>query len=100
MIDALDECDPESRDIIIDALNTLVSETNNTVKIFISSRPDPDIQALLVGSTSVAIQASHNQADIQKFLEIQLDNLARKTAFIGRMKAKIIAKLLEGCQGM
>ncbi|GAQ39380.1 Pfs, NACHT and Ankyrin domain protein [Aspergillus niger] len=100
VIDALDECEPESRDIIIDALNTLVSETNNTVKIFISSRPDPDIQALLVGSTSVAIQASHNQADIQKFLEIQLDNLARKTAFIGRMKAKIIAKLLEGCQGM
>ncbi|RAK82850.1 hypothetical protein BO79DRAFT_260794 [Aspergillus costaricaensis CBS 115574] len=29
-----------------------------------------------------------------------MDNLARKTAFIGRMKAKIIAKLLEGCQGM
>ncbi|KAL4894380.1 ankyrin repeat-containing domain protein [Aspergillus ambiguus] len=100
VIDAFDECDPESRDLLIDALNNLLSQTKNTVKVFISSRPDPDIQALLAGSTSVSIQASHNQADIQKFLEQELDNLAKKTSFIGRLKNKIIDKLLDGCQGM
>lgn len=100
VIDAFDECDIDSRDQFMEALNSLLSETKNTVRIFISSRPDPLIQAQLEGSATVVIEASHNLSDIRTFLERELEKLAKRAAFIGRMKTKIVEKLLERCQGM
>ncbi|KAF7175044.1 hypothetical protein CNMCM7691_005512 [Aspergillus felis] len=100
VLDALDECDPESREELIDALKSLLLESKNTVKVFISSRPDPDIQSQLDGCTSVSIQASDNQTDIQNFLEKELEKLARTTACIRRLKTTIVDKLLARCQGM
>lgn len=102
VIDALDECDQDSRDQLIETFNFLVSESKNAIKIFISSRPDQDVQAKLdqERSVSVTIQASHNKPDIDKFLQKELDRLSKKAALIGRMKGKIIERLLERCQGM
>ncbi|KAJ5841875.1 hypothetical protein N7534_011705 [Penicillium rubens] len=100
VLDALDECGPESREELIDALRLFLRESKNTVKVFISSRPDPDIQSQLEGSISVSIQASNNQTDIQNFLEKELEKLAKTTACIRRLKTNIVDKLLERCQGM
>ncbi|GFF93905.1 putative ankyrin repeat protein [Aspergillus lentulus] len=100
VLDAFDECDPESRGELADALKSLLLLSKNTVKVFISSRPDPDIQCELEGCTSVSIQASSNQLDIQNFLEEELEKLAKTTACIRRLKTAIVDKLLARCQGM
>ncbi|KAL3477404.1 ankyrin repeat-containing domain protein [Aspergillus californicus] len=102
VIDAFDECDQDSRDKLIETFNSLLAESKTTLKIYIASRPDPDIQAQLQEENriSMTIQASQNAPDIQRFLDQQLDKLAKKAAFIGRMKAKIVERLLERCQGM
>ena len=45
VVDALDECNKETRASFMEKLNTLVSgKSSNLVKIFISSRPDLDIK--------------------------------------------------------
>ena len=101
VIDAMDECDPDSRDELIDALNSFVSESNiRPVKIFISSRPDPDIENQLEDTPNIGISASDNKSDIQKYLSAEMDKLAKKAPFFGRLKSKIMDALLEACQGM
>ncbi|KAJ5329610.1 Pfs NACHT and ankyrin domain protein [Penicillium brevicompactum] len=102
VIDAFDECDQDSRDKLIEAFNELLAESKNTLKIYIASRPDPDIQSQLQEEqrTSLTIQASQNAPDIERFLDEQLQKLSKKAAFVGKMKTKIIERLLERCQGM
>ncbi|KAJ5497544.1 hypothetical protein N7463_009531 [Penicillium fimorum] len=101
VIDAMDECNPDSRDELIDALNSFVSQSNKRhVKIFISSRPDPDIEVQLQNAPNIGINASDNKGDIQTYLNVELDKLAKKNPFIGRLKSKILDTLLERCQGM
>ncbi|KAL2783157.1 ankyrin repeat-containing domain protein [Aspergillus keveii] len=100
VIDALDECDPETRDELIEALNSFIQDSEKPVKIFISSRPDPAIASELEGSPNVGIQAGDNQDDIKKYLDIELDKQSKKVAVLKRMKEEIMAKLLERAQGM
>ncbi|KAJ5704052.1 hypothetical protein N7493_011190 [Penicillium malachiteum] len=102
VIDAMDECDSEKRYRLIDALRTFILECKNTVKIFISSRPDSNIKSHLASVPSVTISASDNHDDIEKFLDFELDRLAKDEGIrvLGRMKTEIMAKLLEKCQGM
>ncbi|KAL2809119.1 ankyrin repeat-containing domain protein [Aspergillus granulosus] len=100
VIDALDECDPENRDALIEALNSFIRDSEKPVKIFISSRPDPSIATELERSPNVGIQASDNQDDIRKYLDIELDKQAKKVAILKRMKGEIMSKLLERAQGM
>jgi selenocysteine-specific translation elongation factor len=40
VIDAMDECDPQSRSEQVNALKLSLKESKKRVKIFISSRPD------------------------------------------------------------
>lgn len=101
VIDAMDECNPDTRDELIDALNSFISQSNKRhVKVFISSRPDPDIEVQLQNTPNIGINASDNKGDVQKYLNVELDKLAKKAPFIGRLKAKILDTLLERCQGM
>ncbi|KAJ5725261.1 uncharacterized protein N7483_006618 [Penicillium malachiteum] len=102
MIDAMDECNSEKRYRLIDALRSFILECKNTVKIFISSRPDSNIKSHLASVPSVTISASDNHDDIEKFLDLELDRLAKDKGIrvLGRLKTEIMTKLLEKCQGM
>ncbi|KAL2827984.1 ankyrin repeat-containing domain protein [Aspergillus cavernicola] len=100
VIDALDECDSDSRNELIGALNWFLGESQKPVKIFVSSRLEPDIAAELEQSPNVGIQADDNQDDIKKYLDIELDKQAKRVAVLKRMKSEIIDKLLERAQGM
>ncbi|KAJ5842111.1 hypothetical protein N7534_011941 [Penicillium rubens] len=101
VIDAMDECNTDTRDELIDALNSFVSQSNGRhTKVFISSRPDHDIQVPMQTAPNIDISASDNRGDVQKYLDVELDKLAKKTPSIGRLKVKILDTLLERCQGM
>jgi ankyrin repeat protein len=100
VIDALDECDSDTRDELIEALNSFIQDAEKPVKIFISSRPDPAIATELQDSPNVGIQAGDNQDDIKKYLNIELDKQSKKVAVLKRMKDEIMSKLLERAQGM
>ncbi|KAJ5352349.1 hypothetical protein N7452_001323 [Penicillium brevicompactum] len=100
VIDAMDECEEESRYQLIATLNYLLSESQRPVKIFVSSRPDPDIQSEFDGSLNAGISASDNTADIHAFLSVQLDRLAKNAPFLKHIKTSVIDRFLKGCQGM
>ncbi|KAJ5104243.1 NACHT nucleoside triphosphatase [Penicillium argentinense] len=100
IIDALDECDPDTRYDLIETLQLFMAESKRVVRIFISSRPDPSIENWLESSPNVGIRADDNQGDIEKFLHSKMNRLARINTSLRDLKAEIIAKLLERCQGM
>lgn len=100
VLDALDECDLDSRVDIIDTLNSLLSESQRPLKIFISSRPDPDIEGLLASSAQVDIQAKDNKGDVRRFLEKEIEKLAKRRALFRSLQNDIAETLLARCEGM
>ena len=96
VLDALDECELD----IVDTLNSLRSEARRPLKIFISSRPDPDIEALLTSSTQVGIQAKDNKDDVKRFLDKKLEQLAKRRPVFQSLQNDIADTLLARCQGM
>jgi ankyrin repeat domain-containing protein 50 len=72
VLDALDECEPKSRHQFMDTIEFLCSNSSKPIKVFISSRHEPDIQERLFKKPTIEIEARHNEEDIQKFVKSQL----------------------------
>lgn len=68
VVDALDECNKQTREQLVDILGMLVDQSPNLVKIFISSRPDQDITHRFEGGPNMEIKATDNRDDITKFV--------------------------------
>lgn len=71
VVDALDECDQETRLGFIDLLDKLIAESSNPVKILISSRRDTDIERRFEDILNVMISAADNHDDIAMFVRHQ-----------------------------
>ncbi len=72
VLDALDECDEQTRMLIVDTLDHVVSHAAKPIKVFISSRLDADIAERLESGPNVAVTATDNADDIAKFVDAKL----------------------------
>ncbi|OJJ06515.1 hypothetical protein ASPVEDRAFT_327326 [Aspergillus versicolor CBS 583.65] len=86
ILDALDECDPETRWKLVDALNDIVADSTGLVKVFISSREEGDLRLSIQDHTGVQMTALENNKDIQKFVEIEAERMVSKRQILGRVK--------------
>lgn len=68
VLDALDECDKDTRHQILEIFRNIAERTTRNMKVLISSRPDQDIVDSLKSGPNIGIIATHNQADIAKFV--------------------------------
>ena len=105
VIDALDECDSKKRGILLQTLSTIVHKSIGLVKLFVSSREDRDIVLQLVDYPNLAIQANHNQDDIVKFVDSEVDNMVKfKRLLSGKVEEALVTQikkvLSEEAQGM
>jgi hypothetical protein len=104
-IDALDECDPQTRYRILDGLRDLCERCPGRVHIFVSSRNDQDIYLELKGVPNHYIDSSDNAPDIQKYIQVTLaDRDSRKRLLRGKasqeLKDKIEMELMRQAKGM
>lgn len=101
VLDALDECDSQSRGELMHVLNRLV-ENSEHLKVFISSRPDYDLKLQLKKEANVGIESTDNHDDIRKFVTeaIALDTKKRSKPIKEPLQQKIIQILLEKSNGM
>ena len=74
IIDALDECDPESRLQLLEMLSDETRRRSRVVKIFVSSRPDQDIRNHLSLDLNLEIDAVQNSNDIATHIKDQIRN--------------------------
>ena len=106
IVDALDECNPETRQSLLDAFEDLMRESAGLVKIFVSSRDDQDIVCTLREYPSLNISSDKNQADIAYFVEQETNKLVDKRKLLRNSSAKeemqelIIGEVSKGADGM
>ena len=105
VIDALDECDPDKRDVLLEALSRIVTDSTGLVKIFISSRDDGDIVLHLGECPNLKIQASHNQDDITRYVNSEVRKVIhfkkwRSGNVDKELEEEIKLALIEKAQGM
>lgn len=106
-IDALDECDPEKRYMLLDAIESLLQDSSlGLLKIFLSSRDDQDIACTLQEYPSLELVSSKNSADIEAFVREETEGLVKKRRLLRNSHAKealrvlIIDEVSRGADGM
>ncbi|KAL7905457.1 hypothetical protein GGI35DRAFT_471675 [Trichoderma velutinum] len=72
ILDALDECEMDTREALARILRNLVDKGEGTVKIFIASRKEADIEEHLSLQKLVEISTADNKDDIEKYMEEQV----------------------------
>ena len=105
VLDALDECQPQTRWQLLRALDRIVFNSDNLVKVFVSSRDDVDIVQSFEHAPSIRIAAADNYDDIERFVRSEVAQAAsQKRLLHGQvstaLEEHIVSQLLKGAQGM
>ncbi|KAF4612479.1 hypothetical protein G7Y89_g15600 [Cudoniella acicularis] len=89
-IDAPDECQEGHRHKLLKALDRIISESREVVKVFVSSREDVDIGVHIRKSQIIPINASKNDIDIAHFIESKVEELSSEGLLLD-------GKITAGC---
>ena len=106
VVDALDECDAEMRQSLLDAFEHILKESVGLVKIFVSSRDDQDIVCTLRRYPNLDISSDKNTADIEAYVKTEAQKLVNKGQLLRNSRAKeemtalIIDQVCKGADGM
>jgi ankyrin repeat domain-containing protein 50 len=100
VLDALDECDRQSRRQLIDAIERFAANSNKPIKVFISSRPDRDIRNYFRLKPNVEIQANDNNEDIKRYINEQIVEHERWNDMTPALQKKIRSVLTSRSEEM
>lgn len=105
VIDALDECRADRRHELLNALDNIISQAENVVKILISSRDDIDIVLRLTNSPNVSISANDNAKDITTYTNTEVTRAIEERRLLhgnvsNDLRDEIIKALVDGARGM
>lgn len=100
VLDALDECEPQSRWQLVKMIQDLTSKSGRLLKVFISSRPDGDIRELFASQPNITIQAADNQEDIEIFVNKEIIRHRRWNKISPLLRDEIVKTLLDRSSGM
>lgn len=106
IIDALDECDPATREDLLDALERFLREAPCLLKIFISSRDDQDLVCRLQNYPTLELSSDRNGADIKAFTRSELDRRIQRQELLwgsprkDELRGNIIHELETNARGM
>lgn len=105
VLDALDEVDYANREWLFDALEQIVQESQNVVKLFVSSRTDGDILERFEQHSKVRIDDLVNHDDMQRFIKHKVaESIGTKKLLRGKvspsLRDHIMKTLSEKANGM
>lgn len=103
VIDAIDEVPPANRYQLVQSLDQIVRESPNVVKIFLTSRDDDQVLALLKDVTTVRVDVDNNSSDLKRFVEDRVADAKASRRLLGGdisegMEAALM-KALTKCAG-
>jgi hypothetical protein len=106
ILDALDECNPATRESLVSTMEHILKESPCLVKIFVSSRDDQDIVYKLRHYPNLELSSYKNSSDIAKFVESETcrlmssGKLLRYSSAQQELKQRIIQRVASDAQGM
>jgi hypothetical protein len=104
VIDALDECQKETRSGLLEGLDRITQEAGHLVKVFVSSRRDSDIRNHFRKTPKLEIAARDNSQDIADYVTSELGKkIATGKLLNGQPSGELVAdikdKLTEQAEG-
>ena len=104
-IDALDEVKTETRPILLKALKNIVEKSKTLVKIFATTRMDPDILRQFETFPRIELEPDDNIGDINHFVETKLqsnidDGLVLQGVVPEKLKVEICDVICKRSRGM
>jgi ankyrin repeat domain-containing protein 50 len=107
VIDGLDECPREKRPLVLGFISGVV-DTLPRAKVFVTSRPEPDIMRAFArpATSRIEVRAKSVAADILKYVEDETkrlhDGYNGKKLYVQSkaLEQKIVATLTEKAEGM
>ncbi|KAI6764484.1 hypothetical protein HG530_008273 [Fusarium avenaceum] len=106
VVDALDECNPETRQNLLKALESLLKESSCLLKVFVTSRTDQDITYKLSNYPNLHLSSERNTGDINLFIRSETSRLIADGDLLRDSNRKndlgdlIIRTLISKAQGM
>ena len=94
VLDALDECNPETRHLVLDALVTILNNSKGLVKIFVSFREECDPVCELRDYPYLRISSDQNSEDIELFVRNETECLMSKKRLLSYSEARDEVKAL------
>lgn len=88
VLDALDECETDTKEALARIMLNLINKSEGTVKIFIASRKEAGIEECLGLENLVEISTADNKEDIEKYV-------AEEVAKVGRTWRSVSAEVKE-----
>lgn len=106
IIDALDECDTQTRAKLFNVIEEVVSlSKRNPVKAFITSRDDGDVRRKFKNSPNVYIEERDNSSDIKHYIKTEIEACIHREEILDGnvskdLQGRIISALEAGAHGM
>jgi hypothetical protein len=105
IIDAIDECDPNTRLDLLEALDDILQRSAGLVKVFVSSRDDNDIVCRLENSPNLYVGASDSREDIERYVKVEVEKSIQNRKLLRGCVSKelrelTVTTLIDGAQGM
>ncbi|TFB02747.1 Ankyrin-3 [Trichoderma ghanense] len=101
ILDALDECARDTREALVRILRNLVNTGEGTVKVFIASRKEDDIQEYLGSQKVVVISTADNKNDIEKYIEEEMAKVGGAWKSVSaEVKEQVKTTIREKSDGM
>jgi len=106
IVDALDECNPETRQSLLDAFEEILQESAGLVKVLVSSRDDQDIVWRFRDSPNFNITSNRNTQDIENYVRTETEKLVEKGRLLRHSRARnkmqelVIDRVSQGADGM
>lgn len=103
VLDALDEFDSRQRPDFIPFLRDIVKSTEGTIKLFITSRKEADIERSFADVPTIQIEATKVAADIESYVEAELERRLQEGTLKMKdlsLKDDILQALLSRAGGM
>ncbi|KAJ4123041.1 hypothetical protein NW768_010033 [Fusarium equiseti] len=108
VIDALDECRLQQRDILLDSLDEITARAGDVVKVLVSSRYERDIAANLQGAAHIEITPAASRQDMHLYIETGVTDFVMRWCKIHQeteesradIYEKMVSALTSGANGM
>lgn len=105
VVDALDECVPETRGALLSGLKKIIDDASTLVKVFVSSREEVDIMLhLRAMQPHISISASQTKTDVERFVNEGVEKCAQVDLLFGEATTTLLEDIKEslskGAMGM
>ncbi|MCJ1387016.1 hypothetical protein MMC17_010145 [Xylographa soralifera] len=100
-LDAIDEVQRKSRYELVNALQQIIRDSSNVVKIFVTSRDDDQVLSLFTDAAVLRINAENNRADIERSVHDQVALAISDRRLLGgdvtsKLQANLSQALING----